>query len=200
MKKSEQAIETRNRILHVAMDTIRTKGFASTRIDDICQAAGITKGAFFHHFKSKDDMAAAAAQYFSDFAETLFSTADFQKIEDPYLRFLGYIDLREGILQGEAPAYTCLLGTMVQEVHTTHPAIREACHTHIWGHAQTLVPMIQEALDQRQIKDIDAQELALYTQAVLQGAFVLSKASQTPQTAKASVKHLRRYIQTIFEN
>ncbi len=184
----------------VAMNMIRERGYTATRIDDICEAAGLTKGAFFHYFKSKEQMAKSAAQFFSDFAEGLFANAPFQSIEDPLERFLGYIDLRESILQGEIPSYTCLLGTMVQEVYVTHPALREACETHIWGHAESLVPTIEEALNQRGITGVDARELALFTQAVLQGSFILSKASQSADIAKANVRQLRRYVLDLFES
>ncbi len=200
-KKTAAAQETKNRILLVAMNMIREKGFTATRVDEICAAAGITKGAFFHHFKSKDDMAQQAAQFFSDFADNLFRNAPYQSIEDPVERLLGYIDFRHSILEGEVSEFTCLLGTMVQEVHFSHPEIREACQSHIWGHAETLVPTIQEAIDQHpRAQGVDARDLALFTQSVLQGAFILSKASQSPEIAQASVRHLRRYVQDLFRN
>lgn len=180
---------------------IREKGFTATRVDDICAAAGITKGAFFHHFSSKEDMAKQAAQFFSDYAAELFENAPFQQETDPLAKLLGYIDFRTEILQGEPTYYTCLLGTMVQEVHTSHPVIREACQAHMWGHAETLIPIIEQAAAKYPpAAPINARELALFTQAVLQGAFVLAKASQSAETAQASARHLRRYVASIFPN
>ena len=44
-----------------AMSVIRAKGYSATTVDDLCQAADVTKGGFFHHFKSKDELALAAA-------------------------------------------------------------------------------------------------------------------------------------------
>lgn len=200
MKRTKEAAKaTRDSILMTAMNLIREKGFAATRVEDVCAAAGITKGAYFHHFRSKEEMAEQAAQFFSDYAATLFATADYQRLDDPLDRFLGYLELRESILQGRVPEYTCLLGTMVQEVHQTHPALRAACQTHIWGHADTLVPMIEAALEAHPPRTpIDARELALFTQAVLQGGFVLAKASQSAETAAACVRHLRRYVLGLF--
>ena len=200
MKKTrEAALETRNRILLTAMNMIRAKGFEATRVDDICAAAGVTKGAFFHHFKSKEDLATKAADFFSEFAENLFSQAPFQKIEDPLERFFGYLDLREAILQGEVASYTCLLGTMVQEAYNSHPAIREACREHIFGHADTLVPILEEAIKSRRIEGIDALDLAYFTQTVLQGSFVLCKAEGGNEPALAGIRHLRRYCEYIFK-
>ncbi len=43
----------RIKLLEAARTLIRTKGFAATTVDDLCAAAGVTKGAFFHHFDSK---------------------------------------------------------------------------------------------------------------------------------------------------
>ena len=50
----------RTKLLDAALRLIRTKGYAATAIDDLCHAAGVTKGAFFHHFRSKEELAVAA--------------------------------------------------------------------------------------------------------------------------------------------
>ena len=86
--------DARNKLLEAALQVIRTKGYASTRVEDICAAAGLSKGAFFHHFASKEELAIIAAEYFETMAESLFSAAPFQQETDPAKRFLGYIDFR----------------------------------------------------------------------------------------------------------
>jgi len=66
---------------------------------------------------------------------------------------------------------------MVQEIYDTHPAIREACNRSISGHAATLLADIEESMLQRGMRpEWAAESLALYTQATLQGAFILAKA------------------------
>ena len=183
-----------------ALEIIRTRGYASTRVDDICSAAGITKGAFFHHFASKEEMAQAAAKYFSDHADALFGSAPYQAIADPFERFIGYLEFRRLIMDGPTPNYTCLLGTMVQEVHDTHPGIRDACHEYIWHHAASLVPTIDAAKAKYPpVVELDSMELALHTQAVLQGAFIIGKASQDPDLARRHVDHLIRYVKSLFD-
>lgn len=189
----------RDKLLAAAMQTIREVGFEAASVDDLCRAAGVTKGAFFHHFKSKDDLGVAAAQHFSDFAAGIFAQAPYQQERDPRARLLGYIDFRAAILQGELPHYTCLLGTMVQEAYATHPAIRQACETHMFGHAATLVPDIVAA---KRLYCPDAgfspESLAAFTQAVLQGAFVLAKARGGADVVRESLEHLRRYVEFLF--
>ena len=55
----------RARLLDAAVQVIRTKGLSATSVDDLCTAAGVTKGAFFHHFESKQALAVAAAEHWS---------------------------------------------------------------------------------------------------------------------------------------
>jgi TetR/AcrR family transcriptional regulator, transcriptional repressor for nem operon len=82
----------------------------------------------------------------------------------------------------------------VQEVHETSPAIRAACESSIFGHAQTLVPDIAAAFAQHRVSGVDPLALALHFQAALQGGFILSKASSDPAHSRASVMHLKRYV------
>ena len=96
-------------------------------VDDLCHAAGVTKGAFFHHFKSKEDMAVAAAAHFGAMAEGLFSQAGYRSLPIRWSGCLAYVDFRKSILRGTVPEFTCLLGTLVQEAYETNPAIRAAC-------------------------------------------------------------------------
>ena len=161
--------DARIRLLDAAMQVIRAKGYSATTVDDICREAGLTKGAFFHHFKSKEDLAVAAAAHFAQMADKLFGTAPYRAAADPLDRLFGYIDFRAAIMDGPIPAFTCLLGTMVQEAYDTHPAIRCACDTYIGAHAAGVA------------QDIEA-----------------AKAQGCPQVARACVAHLRRYIEFLF--
>lgn len=190
----------RTRLLNAAMLVIRAQGYSATTVDDICRAAGLTKGAFFHHFKSKEDLAVAAAAHFWEMVERLSGAAPYRELTDPLDRLLGYIDFRSAIIDGPIPEFTCLLGTMVQEAYDTHPAIRRACDTYIGVHAAAVANDIEaaKALYAPDEATWSAESLALYTQAVLQGAFVLAKAKGGPEVARDCVAHLRRYLEQLF--
>ncbi|MBO6906369.1 MAG: TetR/AcrR family transcriptional regulator, partial [Parvibaculum sp.] len=88
---------------------------------------------------------------------------------------------------------------MVQEVHETSPAIRDACDRSISTHAKTLEADIEAAIAARKMKpDWSAASLALHTQAVLQGSFILAKAKGGAEAAADSIDHLIRYIELLF--
>ena len=199
MNLTESRHESKTRLLNAALHLIRAKGYSATRIEDVCEAAGLTKGSFFHHFESKEALALAAADYWSEVTGRLFETAPYHAPTDPLDRLLAYVDFRKALLLGELPDFTCLVGTMVQEVYDTHPALREACGKSIGDHAATLVPNIKEAMRQRGMEvDWTAESLALYTQATIQGAFILAKAQHSSEIAAACIDHLRRYIELLF--
>jgi TetR/AcrR family transcriptional repressor of nem operon len=191
----------RQKMLDAALSLIRTKGYDATTVDDICDEAGVTKGAFFHHFKNKEALGIAAADYWSEMTGAFFEAAPYHKHKDPLDRVLGYIDFRKAILTGKVPEFTCLVGTMVQEVYETCPAIRKACDASISGHAAKVEADIADAMKQRGIRaKWTARSLALHTQAVLQGAFILAKAKGNAAVAGESVDHLRRYVELLFQS
>lgn len=191
--------DARSKLLDAALHAFRAKGYAATSVDDLCAAAGVTKGAFFHHFRSKEEIAVAAAAHFGEMAEGLFASAVYRTLADPGDRVLAYVDFRGSILGGDLADYTCLLGTLVQETYATHPAIRAACEREMVGHAVTLEADIAAALAAAGRAPEPARGLAVHIQTVLQGAFILAKTTGGPETAAESLRHLRRYLAILFD-
>jgi len=192
--------DSKTRLLEAALRVIRAKGYSASSVDDICREAGLTKGSFFHHFKSKEELALAAAGYFATRADALFAKAPYRTLEDPLDRLLGYVDFRKAILTGSLSEFTCLLGTMVQETFETHPAIRDACDQHISAHAAEIAKDAAEAKRRYAPKARwSAQSLGLHVQAVIQGAFILAKAKNGARIAGECLDHLGRYLDMLFD-
>jgi TetR/AcrR family transcriptional repressor of nem operon len=191
--------DARSRLLDAALAAIRAKGYAGTTVDELCARAGVTKGAFFHHFKSKDALGVAAADHWSETTGRLFADAAYHDHADPLDRILGYLAFRKARLEGGVPEFTCLVGTLVQETYETAPAIRDACDRSISDHAETLEADIEAAMRERGMSPArTARSLALHMQAVLQGAFILAKAKGGAEIAAESIDHLIRYLELLF--
>lgn len=200
MSKAVVGGETRVKLLDAAMHVMRLKGYAATTVDDICRAAGLTKGSFFHHFASKEALGIAAADHFASMAAGIFSAAPYRAHADPVDRLLGYVDFRIAILQGPICDFSCLLGTFVQELYETHPAIRAAAEKHLTDHVAELVVDVAEA-KRRYAPEAtwSAESVAVHMQAVLQGSLIFAKARQGPEVATQSLGHLRRYLEMLFK-
>ena len=189
----------RERLLDAAHTLVRRQGWAATSVEELCAEAGVTKGAFFHHFDSKQALGVAAAQHWTDVTAPLFASAPYHAHADPLDRIIAYLDFRADIAQGELEQITCFAGTLVQETYATSAAMRDACGATISAHARTLENDFAALIARSRLDPtITAESLALYTQTVLQGGFVLSKAKGDRSPLVDAIAHLKRYLVTLL--
>jgi TetR/AcrR family transcriptional repressor of nem operon len=196
MSSRPPRITAKDRLLEAATDSIRCRGFAATSVDDLVKEVGVTKGAFFHHFKSKEALGVAVAERWGEIGKGLI---DHIVGATPRDRVLAYLDLRSQLIEGGTDEFSCLAGTLAQEVHMSHPAIRDAAAHAIETTAATVEPDIAAALKNAGRSDVSPQSLALHIQAVLQGAYVVAKAKSDAGTARESVAHLKRYVVMLLD-
>ena len=202
MSVSVPPVTAKTRLLASALKLVRQSGYDATTVDELCREAGVTKGAFFHHFESKEALAVAATKFWTEVTGQAFADADYHKFEDPLDQLIGYVDFRIQLLEGRSlPECTCYLGTLAQEKFETSPAIRDSCFAGIHTHATDVSKMI-EAATARHAPNASwkAESLALHTQAVIQGAFVLAKAKNDVALAADMIRHLRRYVELLFHH
>ena len=191
--------ESKTRLLDATLKVVRTKGYSATRIEDICAEARLTKGSFFHHFKSKDDLALAAVAHWDALSAQTFAAAPYRSAADPVSRLIAYVEFRKAILTGELPDFTCFSGTIIQEAYRTHPDVSAACARNIAGHAKMLEADIRAAMRDCGIRATwTAESLALHIVAVTQGGFILAKAQGRAAVAAESLDHLRQYLELLF--
>src|SRR6516225_3123116 len=103
---------TKHKMLDAAQDLMLAKGYTATSVDEICEAAGLTKGSFFHYFEGKEHLGRLVAERFYASWQQLSRAAPFRRKKDPLDRVFGQVDFF--IAMSRRPAWKgCLLGTFV---------------------------------------------------------------------------------------
>jgi TetR/AcrR family transcriptional regulator, transcriptional repressor for nem operon len=192
-----QNVETREKLLRAGTNLFRRKGYVATTVDDICQQAGVTKGAFFHYFESKEALAEACLMQWDDQATAMEAAASFQAIADPVEKLLGFMDFYIGLFENPKLYKSCLAGTTVQEISETHPALRKAADL-CFVHAEARFQALLDAACKRKRQPLDTASLARLWMATIQGSLILSKASQDESVIPGSLKHVKEYIRSLF--
>lgn len=190
--------EARARLIAAARGLMRRKGFAATSVDDLCAEAGVTKGAFFHHFSSKEALGVALVEDWTETTGAMFAAHPYNSLPDPLDRVLAYLDLRRSLLDMPLPEFTCVAGTLVQETYCSAPAIRLAANDSLQSGAGHVLPHLRAALRARPLPGITAESLARQFQVAVQGGIILAKAANDPVPAREALDHLERYLRLLF--
>lgn len=166
--------QTRQRLIEAATGIMLSQGLAAARVDAICELAGLSKGAFFHYFESKQDLAGAVLQAWVERGAKLFENAPFLQASTPLERLFGYIDF-VGQATLQMPVAGCMVGMLSVESSQTDDVLREKCSTVFKGWALDIKAMLQAAAP----KHVDAHQLdtlASHFLVVFEGALVLARA------------------------
>jgi TetR/AcrR family transcriptional repressor of nem operon len=199
MRTAQTDSQTRQKLLDAAQQLMLAKGYTATSVDEICDAAGLTKGSFFHYFEGKEHLGRSVAERFYASMQQLVQAAPFHRKKDPLDRVLGRVDFYIDLARRPDAAKGCLLGTFVQELSDTHPAIRSVCACCFDDSARSF----KQDLDEAKAKYAprarwSSQGLAEHLTAVVQGAIILAKAKQDPKVMTESLLHFREYLKCVF--
>jgi TetR/AcrR family transcriptional repressor of nem operon len=199
MRTAQKDSLTKQKLLDAAQSLMLAKGYAATSVDEVCEAARLTKGSFFHYFDSKEHLGKLVAEHFFSARQQQFLSAPFHQKKDPRDRVLGYVDFLIDMSRDARGAKGCLLGMFVQELSETHPRIRSVCAACLDEQAEFL----QKDLEQAKTKYTprarwSPQDLADHLIAVMQGAIILAKAKQDRKLIEASLLHVKAYLHSLL--
>lgn len=203
MPRSQRG-DTREKLLQIAEEMILHQGFAATSIDQIIDAVGVTKGSFFYHFKSKNELALALIRGFAERDQQVLQSSYERALkwsDDPKERlflFVGLmIEIAEQLDSQLQPG--CLFATYCYESKLfgdeIHLVIREALAnwrlrmTHLLDDVASKYPPRLE---------LDTTSLADMLTVLFEGAFVFARVFESESTFTPQLKHYRNYLRLLF--
>jgi TetR/AcrR family transcriptional repressor of nem operon len=195
---------TRKRILDAAQAMILDHGFAGVSVDQLIQSLGLTKGAFFHHFKNKNDLARSLIRRYADEGMQFFSDslARAKKLSnDPLQQLLIIIGLYEEMFEDLTEPYPgCLLASYVYELQQFDEETRAIINEEFILSRTELAKLIREVMVKYPPhREVDPLSLADGFMSVFEGAFVLSKSLGEADVTIKQLRHYKTYIELLFE-
>lgn len=200
---SNRSHATQERILAAAESLILGRGFSSTGIDEIVDAAAITKSGFFYHYSDKNEMARALVkrylekdnQIFTD----LFARAD-SLSEDPLQQLLIFLHLfAETMTNMELTHPGCLVVTFTYERYQTDEQVAELVRQGVLSWRELIAQRLKTIANvYRPCLDVDLEELADMFTTVVEGGILLVRVFDHNKHLGKQVLLYRNFLRMVF--
>ncbi|MEZ4867770.1 MAG: TetR/AcrR family transcriptional regulator [Caldilineaceae bacterium] len=191
--------ETQIKLLDAAMILMLQKGYTATSVDEICQAAGVTKGSFFYYFASKELLGQAVLRHFQVKIGALLDQGPHRLVEDPLQRLYAYCDYLAAMFAHPEVPKSCLLGNLAQELAPTQPAIGAVCAAGFAWWATEIEQGLETARQHYTPRwEFDSHEVAEHLIAIFEGALILAKAQQDIGVVGRNLAHFKHYLELLF--
>ena len=193
-------IEVRTKLLESARSFMLAKGYAATSVGEICQQAGVTKGAFFHYFPNKEALGQAVLDYhWQPMRDLLETNAPFRQITDPLARLKAHCHLIADLHDVPETPTSCLFGNLTQELPLTNPALCQFCNDVFAWWTAVLQADLEEAVQQYTPQvPIDVHQVAEHFVVIYEGAMILAKAQQDRRVIRKHLEQFIHYLDLIF--
>ena len=185
--------ERKNQILDAAGKVFARLGFQKTRMDDIVEESGLSKGALYWYYKSKDDLIFAI----------------FDRMFAREFEYLRQIQHAEGSASERIWQFVDRAIEDVNQMMRLMPIayefmalafrskfVQEAFKRYFHGYLDSLVPIIEQGIDAGEFRPVDAHEVALASGAIVEGTILLWVYDKS---AVDVPKHIRSGINFIIE-
>lgn len=203
MAETEKGLDTKSRILATAKKLVLEKGFAGTSLDEILKGTGVTKGAFFHHFRSKAELGRKLVERFADDDFELFDTFTSRAAalaDNPLQEVLIFLKLfDEWLDELPEPFAGCMFAVYVYENQQFDPEINEFIAKSFRRWAAYYEDKFAGVLAARRpAVEISAEELAEMAVSLLEGAFILSRAYKEPGLIARQSRLFQSFLRLLF--
>ena len=193
----------RERILDVAQRLVLERGFAATSVDAVIAGASASKGGFFHHFRSKNELGLALLERYAAADKRLleeFMAAAEAESDDPAEQLVAFVRRFEQVAAELAPAQPgCLFVSFIYESQLAGDGSRDLIADSIRDWRERLLEKLEAAARLHPpVVSVDLASLADHVFTVFEGGFILVRAMDEPQHLPAQLAHVRHYLELLF--
>jgi TetR/AcrR family transcriptional repressor of nem operon len=192
---------TRTRILDAAERLMLDQGFAATSVDEVIEASASSKGAFFHHFPTKNDLGRALLRRYAtadvDALWAVMAHAE-DESDDPAEQIVAFVRLFEerGDDIAVANQSSCLYVSFVHDRQLTVDGTTEVIVDAIVTWREAIRAKLVEAFRDRPAGSaIDPDALADHIFVTFEGAFILARATGDSSHMRAQLRVLRQLLE-----
>jgi AcrR family transcriptional regulator len=194
---------TRERILDVAYESIVEKGFAATSIEELVEAAGITKSGFFYHFRDKNDMARQLFERFLAEDEAIVETLSARARElsdDPLQSFLIFLNLYAQMMDDMESLHPgCMVASVAYQERMFDAELRQMNVDYIVRMRRRFREWLERASSKHPpSEDVDLDALADNLTVIIEGAIILSRSLRDPALMGRQTRLFRHHVKAIF--
>jgi len=195
--------KTRERLMDLAYGSIVEKGFAATSIEELVEAAGITKSGFFYHFRDKNDLARQLFERFLDEDEGIMVTLENRARElsdDPLQSFLIFLNVYAQMMDDmEALHPGCMVATVTYQERMFDADVKQMNVDYLRRMRERLARWLSEIVDKYPPRiPVDVEELADHLNVVVEGAIIQSKALRDESLMGKQTRLFRNHIKLLF--
>jgi TetR/AcrR family transcriptional regulator, transcriptional repressor for nem operon len=192
------------RILDAAQRIVLERGFAATSVDAVLAEAPATKGGFFHHFPSKDDLGRALLERYAAADERMlddFMAAAEAESDDPAEQLVAFVRHYEDTADELAPTQPgCLFVSFIYESQLAGDGEDDPIATSIRHWRTRLLEKLEAAARVHPPAiAVDLPSLADQVFTTFEGGFILARAMHDPKHLRAQLAHLRHYLELLFQ-
>lgn len=196
------AATTKRNILDAAQGLVLERGFNATTVDAVIEEAGISKGAFFHHFTSKNALGRSMLERYADadaeMLETFMARAE-QAFEDPAEQLVAFARAFEEASDEMFSQPGCLFVSFVYEKMPDSQEAHRVIRGNIELWRKRLGDKLTQAFAARSINGMDPDSLADLMFTVFEGSFILARATGDPADVRRQLGHYRRYLELVLQ-
>lgn len=201
MNETSAVPDKKQRLLNATVSLMIQGGFSNTSVDEICKAAGVTKGSFFHYFTNKDQICFQAMELWTQGWCQILDSSHIYNIESRLARLDALFDVMEQAYLAPGIPHGCLVGTIAQE----RALISEEYKSHCSSHLDTWVERTQQLLDdavaeKRPVMEFDTLEVSWWLCTFVQGTMLLSKLHTDHKITLSNIRHCRAYVRSFWPN